>query len=1506
MIRTHSFVFRLGASLALIGTATFALPMAAISAEIRAAGEAQQKREAARATQLATMKPSRDLSGKEMTALRGKSGPNPYLSGSAKWGMNIDGVDITTGNLSISATDLNFEGGYGIPVNVTRSYSANNPDEGPLGVGWTLSVDLRTTAGGLLKSGGAPVRSVPLGMKERPEDQQKFASTGLENEPVSAMLGTDSGGNEETIQRDVDGIMMPPAWDTNVIDTEYETLIIDDGGGDEVYQIAKAQTITTPEGTVYQYTKQGEYVRVDSGPTYSTAGLGDFRDPPAANSNTRTPSNVLKISSVTDRHGNVTTYSYDDGAWVYYEKANGTTKERRLESISMPGGRGLYFNYGEGAASKFLVSVQDYNSGSGRTVSYAFGTGEETPTPEPVGYLKSATSAGGKITKYHYQAVNNYSHGATPILRTVTDPRGLITTFRSCIADVATPIGYCGPSVYTFGVLGPNGSEKRFNILPDGAAEMGQAPTIALDPSSTHRPRFATSSALTAGAVVVFVNSDHWQNYGEDFQMLTVYEWLGPVDTDLDGIDEGPFLEVRGSRLAPTGLSSTGFPWSRKVFSSVSQNLVRETSMGNYSAGYLYGTEKTTYYNFRGQPLREWVEDGFSFDAGALSGSERTMVTDYAYWGRSKYFQQKAVRGPYQWDTTDPEDIRYSFTDYYDSYAADGSKGQTKEVYRSGVDSDFTNTFTYIPGGIGNPDVDNEEERESTNSVANDEENLTVTDWKRTIKPASGAIKAASFSYDSEGRVTSVHKLQKETSGTPTYVETTTLYGSGGSPTWGMPESVTEADGTADERTTTTDEYDRSGRAVVVIDANTRTHRTTYDEDGLVELIENYNAGWGGLVTNEHAANGQLEHTVDWSQGGEQIISYGDDEATNPGDRGQVMSVQTVTLNDDSTISYEYDEYGRRSAMETSGGRRFEYHQYEWFGMPGQEQPVFTHMVEDVLDDSVWVPSSEEYSYSFDMSGRLVTARFAPSATAGSWHTGSRSWYGTVEWGDEGTNAYRPSSYASQSYEYDRGGRLDRLITEWNKWNSLTDLFVVTTIRSAEYAYDGDFRLRSGFELKDNSSTLYSQSYEYDAWLDYLTSVTYTVGMSGTNKSYTYDASGNRTFGEGSSDYTYDSLNRMTESPYDTYDHDEVGNRVSDGTGHVFGWDDFNRMVYSEAGIYPNRTMQAYYYLPGGLRSTVITTKQDDELFAFEASGFYDSEPFENLPTQRFRYDGHMTLEEDVTYDVDSATYCDETRYTPGARGIESIVAERTAGDSGGGVTAHTQYRTFPIYDGHGNMIATIGRHAGDTYDLDNEKVYDVWGSVRSVSATGSGDNKLNPNKGYCASLGHTMDRGTGLIYMQARYYEPSTGRFISEDPEMNDMNHYTYACSNPVEGYDANGRKTLFDYLGVILLAWAIDITCGLLPNGDMVKDIYHIVGSAIATIRMLQETVRLSLTVARTAEATAPLATAGGLTVLAAIATSVAPLARFVAAGCQFAQTLVAYSAIIMMLLEACCAVE
>lgn len=61
---------------------------------------------------------------------------------------------------------------------------------------------------------------------------------------------------------------------------------------------------------------------------------------------------------------------------------------------------------------------------------------------------------------------------------------------------------------------------------------------------------------------------------------------------------------------------------------------------------------------------------------------------------------------------------------------------------------------------------------------------------------------------------------------------------------------------------------------------------------------------------------------------------------------------------------------------------------------------------------------------------------------------------------------------------------------------------------------------------------------------------------------------------------------------------------------------------------------------------------------------------------------------------------------------------------------------------------------------------------------------------------GHVDDPDTGLVYMQARYYDPAVGRFISRDPvgvdpaNITSFNRYRYAANNPINVTDPDGRQ--------------------------------------------------------------------------------------------------------------------
>ncbi|MCU0317429.1 MAG: DUF6531 domain-containing protein [Fimbriimonadaceae bacterium] len=222
---------------------------------------------------------SRELTESEMESLSGRTG-NPYNAGQAKFDIVFQGINTRTLNFTTAGSDLSFEGGYGIPVAVTRSYSANNIDEGPLGPGWTISTDIRSSAGGLLKSPKAPDRSVPVDIRRRPTTE---IDPNRSTQPVEAVTVTDSGGSQSTIQRDVDGVLTTAPWEKNQYEAEYEPVT---QSGNTYWVMTENKTIT-PDGTTYHYIKTGEYLNGGSRPWNN-------------NSATPEPNNVLKPATVSN------------------------------------------------------------------------------------------------------------------------------------------------------------------------------------------------------------------------------------------------------------------------------------------------------------------------------------------------------------------------------------------------------------------------------------------------------------------------------------------------------------------------------------------------------------------------------------------------------------------------------------------------------------------------------------------------------------------------------------------------------------------------------------------------------------------------------------------------------------------------------------------------------------------------------------------------------------------------------------------------------------------------------------------------------------------------------------------------------------------------------------------------------------------------------------------------------------------------------------------------------
>jgi len=118
-------------------------------------------------------------------------------------------------------------------------------------------------------------------------------------------------------------------------------------------------------------------------------------------------------------------------------------------------------------------------------------------------------------------------------------------------------------------------------------------------------------------------------------------------------------------------------------------------------------------------------------------------------------------------------------------------------------------------------------------------------------------------------------------------------------------------------------------------------------------------------------------------------------------------------------------------------------------------------------------------------------------------------------------------------------------------------------------------------------------------------------------------------------------------------------------------------------------------------------------------------------------------------------------------------------------------------YGVHGSPATKLSRSGTNDCALSNQRSFDAWGNVRIGSTAG------NPTGRYCANIGHRQDDESGLIYMRARYYEPTSGRFVSEDTGYQGSNWYIYCQNNPLSKSDYSGKYAIAAWL----LAFALSI---------------------------------------------------------------------------------------------------
>ncbi len=398
------------------------------------------------------------------------------------------------------------------------------------------------------------------------------------------------------------------------------------------------------------------------------------------------------------------------------------------------------------------------------------------------------------------------------------------------------------------------------------------------------------------------------------------------------------------------------------------------------------------------------------------------------------------------------------------------------------------------------------------------------------------------------------------------------------------------------------------------------------------------------------------------------------------------------------------------------------------------------------------------------------------------------------------------TNYLSKRYDYDVFDRTSKM-----NYTKSSDLAKV--VESYEYTYDKNSNILSeklyrNYDSGSVAKVNETREYTYDE-LGRLINTKITDHLQATSKisntSYTYDKVGNRikmVVNDTTTEYTYNKLNQLLSSISKKKDSTTGVETIVSSI--VYTYDANGNQIQEVDSVTKEKTTQQYdvnnrlVKLEKKNESTILLTQTND----YNGDGQRISKTENNITTNYFYQDGVVV-------------------YTTDGYGIPT---------------------SFNVIGQSDNIIATK-RYTGT--DVDNYYLYckDIKGSTTSlIDQTGqavlgysyddfgktmvTGESAIHNEVCYTGGI---YDASTKLYYLNARYYNPANGSFLTQDtyrgtydaPET--LHLYAYCANNPIAYVDPSGHAEVAIPVGVkvgvdVVVGWLV--TLGVIVVGGVVID--------------------------------------------------------------------------------------
>lgn len=536
--------------------------------------------------------------------------------------------------------------------------------------------------------------------------------------------------------------------------------------------------------------------------------------------------------------------------------------------------------------------------------------------------------------------------------------------------------------------------------------------------------------------------------------------------------------------------------------------------------------------------------------------------------------------------------------------------------------------------------------------------------------------------------------------------------------------------------------YDANGNLEVLTNAN--GHATTYAYDANDQRIE-VKAANGNVTKTAYDAEGKVKSKTN---GNEQTTTF---------ERNSLEQVVEVIDPLERKTTKKYDSAGNLKEVKDPEARTITY-SYD----AGNRLKEINYSEE----------ATKDVSFKYDKDGNITEMTDGTGTTKKTYdeldrltevENGNKEVIKyKYDLGNEVTEVTYPNG-KSITRGYDSVGRLEK-VTDWlggetkfayNRDSAPTSTtFPSESGNKDEYGYNQADQLTKT-TMKKGAETLASLSYTRDKASQLETST--QTGLPGTEKiEYVYDEKERLTKGAGTS-FAYDAANNPTTLGSTTLKYDKAS-QLEEGGGVKYAFDKFGERIKATPATGPATTYG--YDQAGNLisvkRSEEGQVKKIEDTYAYDGNGLRASQTINGTTT-------HMAW--DVAEKLPLLLYDGVNYYVYGPEGlpIEQISSEA------------------PTYMHHDQQ--------GSTRLLTNSKgevkgayTFAPYGAIEEH--TGSATTPLGFDAQYTSE-------DTGLIYLRARVYDPSTAQFMTLDPLIDETGEtYGYAGGNPVNAGDPSGQR--------------------------------------------------------------------------------------------------------------------